>query len=104
MQHNQILKYLSDNNYVHDIKVDTESLFLLVDNKDDKELALEWNVPGVAKPKPSDLPSVVDADNWAKGKRNEGKINRVDWEGATTVPQIKAQLEIYLNQLGMFEE
>ncbi len=103
--HLRVLKYLSDNGVDLDQAADNRDKFVLTDNSDGKGIFISsWNVPDVTKPKEADLPTEASSNTWGKGKRNVGKIKMADFDGATSIAALKAQIKPGLQKLGMFEE
>ena len=81
---------------------DTRKKFLLVDDGAGPYIA-EWNVPGVAKPTPSQLPTAETSEAWAKGVRNTDKISEAAVDAAT-LDELRVMVKSLLEKQNMLEE
>lgn len=100
----RILKYLSNKGLELDPSADNSDKFELTDNSDGKGAFISsWNVPGIAHPKLSALPSEKTAQAWGKLARNKDKVNRAEFLAATDVGALAALLEPCIDKINMFE-
>ncbi len=98
----RVCKYLSNKGVDIDPEADNSVYFKLQDNGSGPYIAT-WNVPGVAKPTVSQLPTAGTSETWAKTARNAGKITEAAVDSAT-LEELRVMVKSLLEKQNMLEE